>query len=148
MTMSQELWDSLEAIEESINKIVCLKQVITLMPTVDTEYMGEILDRIVDEFSNNQKEVWNQVRNLCEEKDLAEKYKYLYNEHIALEKRYDDLCEKYDNLAYYDSYKGNDSGFTVNMNSPSPTPYTTMNNDTISINGGECQDENFYGSYD
>jgi hypothetical protein len=107
MTMSQELWSSLEAIEESINKIVCLQQVLKLYPIINEEVV-EVLEALVLDFSDNQKEVWNQVRKVCEEKDhnreLAEKYNSLYNEHIALEKKFDDLCLKYDNMTFYDSY--------------------------------------------
>jgi hypothetical protein len=110
MGMSKELWDSLEAIEESINKIVCLKQVLMLHPISNNEVV-EILEALIVDFSDNQKEVWNQVRKVCLENDelieQLDKYKSINDEHIALEKRYDDLCEKYDKLVHYDYYKEN-----------------------------------------
>jgi hypothetical protein len=145
MTMSQELWSSLEAIEESINKIVCLQQVLKLYPIINEEVV-EVLEALVLDFSDNQKEVWNQVQKVCTKNDeLIEqlnKYKSINDEHIALEKRYDELCEKYDNLAYYDSYRG-DSG-TMNV-----TNYSgSSNTDTIYINGAETQEENFYNVQD
>lgn len=115
MGMSQELWSSLEGVEESINKIVALKQVLELYPIINEEVI-EVLEALILDFSSKQKEVWNQVRKICIQKDedilmrddckvLAEKYNHLYNEHIALQESYNDLTKKYDDLAYYDSYK-------------------------------------------
>ena len=120
MTMDKELWDSLDNVEQSINKLVCIKEVLTLH-AISNGDMVQILNAIIDEFSDNQKKVWLEVEKVWLEKDkheemnathedeyaeLARKWEYCYNRNIELEKQLSDLTKKYDDLAYYDSYKG------------------------------------------
>ena len=99
MTMDKELWDALDSVEQSINKLVCIKEVFGLHP-ISTGDMVQILEAIITEFSDKQKQVWLEVEKIYLEKDkqeemncthedeyadLHKKYTYCYNRNIELE---------------------------------------------------------------
>ena len=89
--MDIKLWESLESVDETINKLDSIRDVLTIH-SLPTEEVIQLLQSVIDTFSENQNKVWEEVRS------LNIKYDDLKYEKDSLQSKYDKLLRKHSEL--------------------------------------------------
>lgn len=95
--MTEEMYKALDAIEDCINRLLAIRDVISLN-TLPNEEIVKLIDSMVNLFSDKQKIVWDEYRKQQEihSPEFAKHYRQLTNDYIELE-------TKYKKLALYDT---------------------------------------------
>lgn len=95
--MTEEFYSSLDSIEDCINRLLAVRDVVSLN-TLPNEEIVKLIDAMVNLFSDKQKIVWDEYRKQQEmhSPDFAKHYRQLTNDYIELE-------TKYKKLALYDT---------------------------------------------
>lgn len=63
MTVPKDLWIALEAVDETITKLLALRDVLSVHE-LSRDVMVEILDSYVEEFSNKHRVVYQEIRKV------------------------------------------------------------------------------------
>lgn len=66
VTVPKDLWIALEAVDETITKLLALRDVLSVHE-LSRDVMVEILDSYVEEFSNKHRVVYQEIRKICGE---------------------------------------------------------------------------------
>lgn len=95
--ISKEMWCALDGVEEAINKLLAVRDVVSLN-ILPNEEIVKLIDAMVNHLSEKQKVVWDEYRKQQEihDPEFAKHYRQLTNDYIELE-------TKYKKLALYDT---------------------------------------------
>lgn len=95
--ISKQMWNALDSVEETINKLLAVRDVVSLN-TLPNDEIVKLIDSMVNLFSDKQKIVWDEYRKQQEihSPEFAKHYRQLTNDYIELE-------TKYKKLALYDT---------------------------------------------